>query len=70
MSKVSEGKVCRAVIDRYDVLAEQVFAVVSEVAGTKLTRDEMTTIRKNILAQTESSKNGLLTAISKEFAGQ
>lgn len=70
MSKVSEGKVCRAIVDRYDVLTDQVFAVVSEVAGSKLTRDEMKTIRKNILAQTESSKNGLLTAISKEFAGQ
>ncbi len=65
MSNPSEGVVCRAVIDRHDVMTNQIAAVVREVFGLdEKTKSVVQTVNQIV----QSHTNGLVETISNEFA--
>jgi hypothetical protein len=65
----SEGKICRAVIDRHDVMKNQVTEAVSGGLGNSADRKQLEEIRKTIHKIFESHTSGLIDVISKQFSG-
>jgi len=68
MSKPSEGKVCRAVIDRHDVMKNQVIASVREALGADESNKALSGISESVVKIFQVHTNGLINNISKEFA--
>ena len=67
---VSEGKMCRAVIDRHDVIRNQVLSVVNELIGSQVPTETSRVINEQIKQIFVIHTNGLVANISKQFAEQ
>jgi|TARA_R100000501_G_C2600462_1_gene97678 hypothetical protein len=70
MSKriVSEGVVCRAVIDRNEVMKNQIIVAVREALGPDVPDDQHVLVAKSIKKIVQLHTGGLVTEISNEFS--
>ena len=67
---VSEGKVCRAIIDRNEVLAAKVLTTVMESLGSKASREDYVAMKKQLDAVVSVHTDGLVKQVSKLFSGK
>ncbi len=67
MSNVSEGKICREVIDRHDVMKNQIISVIREVV-TNIEHDDLLQVKKNLDGIFQAQTNGLVDSISAQFS--
>lgn len=67
---VSEGKVCRAIIDRNEVLASKVLTIVMESLGSKASRKDYAAMKKQLDATVAVHTDGLVKQVSKLFSGK
>tara|TARA_R110000824_G_scaffold198468_1_gene382490 strand:+ start:356 stop:586 length:231 start_codon:yes stop_codon:yes gene_type:complete len=68
MSVPKEREVCRLVIDRNEVMANQIKNIVIEIAGSKLTAEELKDVSNRVSAAQTTSTDGTVGAISKLFS--
>ena len=68
-NKVSEGKICRSIIDRHDVMKNQILSALLEGLSTATSYDEKVALQNAITGVFDIHTNGLLTNVSKQFAG-
>ena len=65
---VSEGKVCRAIIDRNEVMASQVLTTVMENLGSKASQKDYADLKKQLDAVVAVHTDGLVKQVSKMFS--
>jgi len=68
-NKVSEGKICRSIIDRHDVMKNQILNAVLEQLSEGTSHDEKVSLQNAVAHVFDVHTNGLLTNVSKQFAG-
>ena len=64
----SERKICRSVIDRHDVMKNQIFESVRTQFGDKIDQNLLKEIQKMVNSIFESHTHGLVNTISKQFS--
>lgn len=67
---VSEGKVCREIIDRNSVLSTSVVNLIIETVGRKVERDELVNLDRQVKALFTTHTDGLVTQVGKHFSGE
>jgi|ETNvirenome_6_85_1030632.scaffolds.fasta_scaffold06809_3 hypothetical protein len=67
---ISERKVCRAVIDRHEVMGNQVAEAVHEAMKDNVNEDQAQKIQQQIRVIFESHTNGLVSTLSKMFSNK
>jgi len=68
MSVIKEREVCRLVIERNEVMADQMKNIVIEIAGSKLSPEELKEVSRRVSAAQTISTDGIIGAISKLFS--
>jgi len=68
--KASEGKICREVIDRHDVMKSQVLQVIREALGESPSPTVIQQVNSGITGVFQTQTNGLIDAISRQFSGK
>jgi len=68
-NKVSEGQVCRSIMDRHDVMKNQILNAVMDHLPATVTYDEKVSLQNAVVRVFDVHTSGLLTNVSKQFAG-
>jgi len=67
---VSEGKVCREIIDRNGALSASVVNMIIETIGSKVERDELVNLDRQVKALFTTHTDGLVTQVGKHFSSK
>jgi dephospho-CoA kinase len=67
---VSEGKVCREIIDRNNVLSTSVVNVIIETIGNKVERSDLANLDQKVKALFTTHTDGLVNQVGKHFSGK
>ena len=70
MSNVSEGKICRSIIDRHDVMKNQVMQAVREALGANPDPETLRLVSNEITRIFQSQTSGLISTVSHQFSGK
>lgn len=70
VSVVSEGKVCREIIDRNNILSTSVVNMIIETIGNKVERNDLANLDRQIKALFTVHTDGLVTQVGKHFSGK
>lgn len=67
-SNVSEGAICRSVIDRNEVMKDQIILSVREILKSDVSDEQQILIAQSVTQIIQSHTNGVTSEISHEFS--
>ena len=67
---VSEGKVCREIIDRNSVLSSSVVNLIIESVGSKVDRDDLVNLDRQVKALFATHTDGLVAQVGRHFTSK
>jgi len=67
-SNVSEGAICRSVIDRNEVMKNQIISSIREILKEDVSNDQQILIAQSVAQIIQSHTGALTSAVSNEFS--
>ena len=66
----SEAFVCRSIVDRNQVMRDQIAAVLVEQLGADVTREKLENLISNVQNVADVASSNLVDVVSKHFSGK